>query len=378
MSTGDLWARRREPWDRSGRSRGVQLPRTLVAAGALALAAATASCANDGGAAGVEFAEAPVEVDDYDYVNGVVEWEDGFVAVTSSGVVFRSPDGDQWETLDATGLGGRESEGEIAVAGLAAGDGFLLAAGGRGVPVGEDEVETSPVVWRSEDGEAWEELETSGLTVEYTDALVAHDGAFLLFGGEEVPEPPGLKSDEEEEETGEPGTVPVTTVWRSSDGEQWEAVGDPVTPPGENSSEGLGAVAVIGDRLLASLGAECYDCYDDFSNALFRSDDRGSTWRELDDTGLDDLDLANTDVIPRVVGFEDGFVAVGTSQDGDDTVATLWRSTDGEKWTDKMQLGGPREYEYAADIDAMVATETGVVVLELRGDELAVWRVELD
>jgi hypothetical protein len=59
-------------------------------------------------------------------------------------------------------------------------------------------------------------------------------------------------------------------------------------------------------------------------------------------------------------------------------VATLWRSTDGETWNDKTQLGGPREYEYAADIDAIAATETGVIVLELRGNSLAVWRVQLD
>ncbi len=254
---------------------------------------------------------------------------------------------------------------------------------GRGGPSGEDEVRTTPVVWRSEDGDKWQQLETNGLTARYLDAIVTSGGAFLAFGAEEVPAPPGLESEEdlEEEEgaeTGEPEMVYVTSVWRSEDGEQWTAVGgDPVTPAGENSSEGLGAVAVNGDRVVVSLGAECYGCYDDFSNALYRSEDDGRSWQELDDTGLDDLDLANTDVIPRVVSFDSGFVAVGTSEDGDDTVATLWRSADGETWTGKTQLGGPREYEYAADIDAMAATETGVIILELRGDELAVWRVEL-
>ncbi|MGQ0803254.1 MAG: hypothetical protein ACT4PI_05265 [Actinomycetota bacterium] len=369
----------------------MQLRRALLAIGSLALAATPVACSDDGGPAGVEFTEAPVDVE-ADYINGVVAWKDGFVAVTGSGVVLRSPDGERWDTVDTTGLDDdadpdADADAEPIIrtdlSGITAGDGFLLAAGARSVGTGEDDARFVPMVWRSADGETWQQLETSGLTARYLDAIVASDGAFFAFGTEEVPAPPGLESEEDiEEEEGEgagaPMTVDVTSVFRSEDGEEWEAVGDPVTPAGENSSEGLGAVAANGGRLLVSLGAECYDCYDDFSNALYRSEDDGRSWQELDDTGLDDLDLANTDAIPRVVGFDSGFVAVGTSEDGDDTVATLWRSADGEKWTDKTHLGGPRDYEYAADIDAMAATKTGVIILELRGDELAVWQVELD
>jgi len=171
--------------------------------------------------------------------------------------------------------------------------------------------------------------------------------------------------------------IPVSSTWRSVDGEQWERVGENLIPPGENAYEDVAGVAVLGDELLASIGYECSGCYDDYAFALSKSEDAGDSWRELDESGLDDIRLPNTDVIPRVVGNDAGFVAVGTSEDGDDTVATLWRSADGETWTGKTQLGGPREYEYAADIDAMAATETGVIILELRGDELAVWRVEL-
>ena len=347
--------------------------------GSVGLLAAPAACSGNGGAGGVEFTEVRVEVDEYDSVNGVVAWEDGFVAVTSGGVVVRSADGERWAQVETTGLAGKDdSAASTSFAGIAAGDGFLLIAGTRSVSNGEDNAVFAPLVWRSDDGEQWEQLDRRGLAARSLDFVVARDDGFLLFGTEEIPTPADYVPTDEEEEDGElPATIDVTSTWSSDDGEQWEQVGDHVLPPGENSLEGVAAAAVIGDQWLASLGVECSGCYDDYAFALSKSEDGGATWAELDESGLDDIRLANTDVIPRVVGFEDGFVAVGTSQDGDDTVATLWRSADGEKWADKMQLGGPREYEYAADIDAMAATETGVIVLELRGDELAVWRVDL-
>lgn len=375
------------------RSRGVQLRRALVALGALALAVAPAACSGGGGGtAGVEFTEVSVDVDEYDYVNGVVAWKDGFVAVTGEGVVLRSPDGEQWGTVDATGLDDDpDPDAEPIIrtdlAGITAGDDFLLAAGTRAVGTGDDDARFVPMIWRSEDGLAWEQLETSGLTARYLDAIAASDGTFLAFGTEDIPRPPGVEPEEEldeeeedgtgEEDAGEPDTIPVSSTWRSEDGAQWERVGDNLIPPGENAYEDMAAVGAVGEQLLASIGSECSGCSDDYAFALSRSEDAGETWRALEETGLDDIRLANTDVIPRVVGFDDGFVAVGTSPDGDDTVATLWRSTDGADWTAKKRLGGPREYEYAESIDAIAATETGVVVLEIRGEKLAVWRVNL-
>jgi len=189
----------------------VQLRRALVASGGLALAAAPAACSGDDGTGGLEFSEAPVDVGEYDYVNGVVAWEDGFVAVTANGVVFRSPDGKAWDTLDATGLGNDpdgndESAGETAVAGLAAGDGFLLVAGTRGGQSGDDKALFIPLVWRSEDGETWQQLETSGLTARYLDTIVTLDGGFLAFGTEDIPRPPGLPEEDLEDEEEEEGT----------------------------------------------------------------------------------------------------------------------------------------------------------------------------
>lgn len=364
----------------------MQLPRALVAIGALTLAAAPAACSGDGGTgtAGVEFTEVSVDVDDY--VNGVVAWKDGFVAVTGEGVVLRSPDGEEWDTVDATGLDDDpDPDAEPIIrtdlAGITAGDGFLLAAGTRAVGTSEDEARFVPMAWRSEDGETWQQLETSGLTARYVDAIVTSDGAFLAFGTEDIPRPPGLVTDEdleeEEADAGESDTIAVSSTWRSEDGEQWELVGENIIPPGENAYEDIAAVAVLDRELLASLGVECSGCHDDYAYVLSKSEDGGETWGELEPSGLDDIELANTDVIPRVVGFDSGFVAVGTSEDGDDTVATLWRSADGKKWTDETSLGGPRDYGYAESIDAIAATETGVIVLELRGDELAVWRVDL-
>ena len=53
----------------------MQLRRALVASGGLALAAAPAACSGDDGTGGLEFSEAPVDVGEYDYVNGVVAWD---------------------------------------------------------------------------------------------------------------------------------------------------------------------------------------------------------------------------------------------------------------------------------------------------------------
>jgi hypothetical protein len=344
--------------------------------------AAPMACSGGGGTPGVELTEARVDIDEDDHVNGVVAWEDGFVAVTSRGVVFRSRDGERWATVETTGLDAGDDETVVRtdLAGVTAGDGYLLAAGTRSVRNGdgEDDAVFVPLVWRSDDGEHWQQVETEGLTARSLDTVVAHDGAFLAFGTEEIPRPPDLEPTDEQEESGElPATIPVSSTWRSEDGAAWEQVGANLTPPGENAYEDIAAVATQGDDRLASLGVECSGCYDDYAFVLSKSDDAGDTWRELEEHGLDDIRLANTDVIPRVVSFDGEFVAVGTSG-ADDTTATLWRSTDGVRWTDKTRLGGPEIPEYAESIDAIAATDTGVIVLELMGDRLVVWHVELE
>jgi photosystem II stability/assembly factor-like uncharacterized protein len=179
-----------------------------------------------------------------------------------------------------------------------------------------------------------------------------------------------------ESEEGPSPTIDVTAMWRSDDGEEWERFGDDVLPPGENAYEGVSAAAAVGDRYLASLGAECSGCDDDFASILSRSDDAGDSWTELDPRGLEDIELPNSDVVPRLAVFDGRFVAVGTSG-AEETEATVWQSDDGRTWKDKKRLGGPKLEEYAEDIDAAVGTRTGVVALEIDGDRLVVWQLDL-
>ena len=361
----------------------MQRRRVLLAVGGLALAATPVACSDSGGTPGIRIAEVPVQVDRYDTVAAAVGWQRGFLAVTAHGLVYRS-DGERWIRLNPTGLvdglgtgpDSDESSTETRVDGLAAGDGLLLAVGTRRTEITEDDIRFSPLIWRSTDGENWETVAPAGLTAVSFDFVVADGDGFVAFGTEEVPPPPGYEpADEAEGEL--PATIGVTSAWRSADGTTWEKFGANVLPPGENSVESVASVAIAGDQLLASLGTECTGCYDDYNLVLARSDDGGGTWQELDQRGLDDVEQANTDVIPRLATFDEGFVAVATSGDGDDTEVTLWRSSDGENWTDKTRLGGPGDYEYGESIDAVAATDTGVIALELRGNRLFVWEVDL-
>ena len=351
----------------------------MIAIAAFPLLVAVPACAShDGAAAGVTVTDVAIDADEHESVAGVTAWREGAVAITRDGSVLRSSDGRRWDALETAGLvGGEVARESTRFSGIAAGDGFVLAAGTRAVETDEDQASFTPVLWRSDDGEQWERIEPRGLTARFLDAVVASEDGFVVFGNEDVPPPPAYVPTDEEAEDGElPATIPVTSTWRSSDGEAWERFGENVLPPGENSLEGVAAAAIVGDEVLASLGAECNGCYDDFAFILSKSDDGGKSWNELDPAGLDDLDLANSDVIPVIASTDSGFVAVGTSG-AEDTEATLWRSDDGHDWAGKRRLGGPKIEAYADGIDAVAATDSGVIALKIWGDRLIVWQVEL-
>jgi hypothetical protein len=353
--------------------------RATIVAGGLALGGLLLpGCSDSGSAARITVTETNVEVHESDTVAGATAFEDGFLAITGDGVVFRSDDGRRWSQIRTRGVPGGSG---TFFSGIAAGDGFLLAVGMREERASEEGVLRTPLVWRSEDGERWDQLEPSGLTSTFLDFLVAADDGFVVFGSEKVPPPQDyVPTDEEAEELdggGElPATIDVTSTWRSSDGEAWEKFGENVILPGENSLEGVAAAAIDGGEVLASLGVECNGCYDDYAFVLSKSEDSGGSWKELDPEGLDDLDLANSDVIPVIASTETGFVAVGTSGT-EDTEATLWRSDDGHDWTGKRRLGGPKIEAYADGIDAVTATDSGVIALKVRDGRLIVWQVTL-
>jgi hypothetical protein len=303
-------------------------------------------------------------------VAGVVEWQGDLLAMSSAGAVVRSPDGRRWDNVAATGFAPRRGDdcAGDAVRGIAAGKQFLVAVGEQFVPPdpGEDYCERRLRLWRSREGTDWQVVNPAGLgESDRVDTVVTDAGRILAFGF-----PPVARSEGDQEQGS------GVTVWRSDDGQAWEAVPTRgLSKPGEYKYQSAGSVATKGGRMLAAFGTECLDCNDDDVVALWRSE-QANVWQELKFSGLDALDQANSDIIPVVAQVSQGFVAfasVGPDHDYDERTPALWFSPDGEHW-EAAELDGPPP-TYGA-MDATAATSRGVVALDNTPRGLVVWRVE--
>ena len=313
------------------------------------------------------------------HVAGVVEWQGALVALSSGGEVVRSGDGRAWEAIPASGFASRDrarregGEGEACagdtVRGVAARNGLLVAVGARSVPPepGDDYCDARLELWRSNDATTWEPVVPSGLAeTDSIDTVVADTTGFLAFGYSRASD----AGDEGDEEHGR-----GLAVWRSHDGMAWEAVPtEDLSKPAEYKYQFVNSIAMHDDRMLAAIGTECVDCYDDDVVALWRSNG-ASAWEELRFSGLDALDQANSDIVPVVAATNLGYVAFASvgKDHGDNRTPAVWSSIDGERW-EETELVGPSPSD--GSMDAAASTRHGAVALDstLRG--LVVWRVE--
>ena len=369
----------------------MQLRRVALAVAIGVTVAALPACSDGGAASGGLTAEL-VDVDGgVESIAGVVEWEDGLLAVDRSGTVLRAENGRDWKVSVSTLP---RADG---VTGLARSGDALVAVGLRDVGRSEDDYAFEPLVWRSGDGRVWDEVAPAGLSAPgvsvRTHTLTTDADGFVLFGSHF---PPRFTDDEtddeareeveaEEEDVEEPPPDPDTeglVVWRSTDGRSWQRVAeDGLSDPAGYSLQAVHAVAVRGDTWLAALGTECAGCYDDFAFGLWRSDDGGATWAELDDVeGLDDIDLPNSDALPVVVATDDGFLAFGRAEvfERDENEAMLfraWRSEDGERWE---EIGSAEaratETDFSDSIDVATVTDDAVIALYAAANGLVVLR----
>jgi hypothetical protein len=312
-------------------------------------------------------------------VAGVAEWRGELVAVTAAGVVVRSADAQSWERIPARGFtppppdereGEREGEEECtgdAVRGLAARNDLLVAVGERAFPPepGDDYCDARLKLWRSTDATTWTMVEPSGLAeTDRVDAVVSHPAGFLAFGFPRVAD----RDEDEPEGTG-------LTVWRSNDGVTWEVLPTAgLSKPGEYKYQFVNSVAVRGDGMLAAIGTECVDCFDDHNRALWRSDSP-SSWQELRFSGLDQLDHANSDIVPTVAATSEGYLAFASvgEDHSDDRAPAMWTSSDGQRW-EVTELDGPSPS--GGSIDAAITTSRGAVALDNTRVGLVVWRVD--
>jgi hypothetical protein len=328
-----------------------------------------------GGGGATEVVETGIALDYH--MAGVAEFQGGIVGLSSGGEVVRSRDGRAWERVSASGFTPRTStrreDGEACagdtVRGVAARNGLLVAVGARSVPPepGDDYCDARLELWRSSDATTWEPVQPSGLSeTDSVDTVVADASGFLAFGYSRTPR----AEDEGDEEQGR-----GLNLWRSADGASWETVPtEGLSKPAEYKYQFVNSVAVHNDRMLAAIGTECVDCYDDDVVALWRSDG-ASAWQELRFSGLGALDQANSDIVPAVAATDQGYVAFASvgKDHGDDRTPAVWSSSDGERW-EQAALVGPSPSD--GSMDAAASTQHGVVALDSTRRGLVVWRVE--
>jgi hypothetical protein len=155
----------------------------------------------------------------------------------------------------------------------------------------------------------------------------------------------------------------------------WEVLRtEGLSKPGEYKYQSVNSVAVRGDGMLAAIGTECLDCFDDHVVALRRSD-VVSAWQELAFSGLDAVDQANSDIVPAVAATSEGYLAFASvgEQHSEGRTPALWSSADGQRW-EASELEGPSPS--GGSMDAAISTSRAAVALDNTRAGLVVWRVE--
>jgi hypothetical protein len=289
-------------------------------------------------------------------------WDDGAVFLGPAGGLVRFGPESGAELTPTEGIDtGEEGVTERVVDVLASDDGTLLAIGHQEELVADVIPTITTRVWRSEDGDTWEALDTEGFesgtdTVRVTAAIADPEGGWVAGG--EIDD----------------GNQVRLTLWHSDDGERWEEVdveGLDHTDT-EEDGESLESFAVVDDTMVVVREVTGID---DSRLSLLRG--TVGELDELEPTGLEALDLPNQDVIPAVTAIDGEFVIFASVpiDGGDDfgeRIPTLFTSDDGEAWT-ATQLDGPTLLD-PFSLQALVATSTGALGLTEGEEVLDVWR----
>lgn len=289
-------------------------------------------------------------------------WDGGAVFLGPAGGLVRFGPESGAELTPTEGIDtGEEGTTERVVDVLASDDETLLAIGHQEELVADVIPTTSTLVWRSDDGATWESVDVEGFasgsdTVTVTAVIADPEGGWVAGG--EIDD----------------GSQTTLTLWHSDNGERWEVVaveGLDHTDT-EEDGESIESLAVVDDMMLVVREATGLD---DSRLSLLRG--TLGQFEELEPTGLDALDLPNSDVIPAVTAVDDQFVLFASVpiEGGDDfgeRIPTLFTSPDGETWA-ASELDGPMLLD-PFSLQALTATDNGAIGLTEGDEVLDVWR----
>ena len=183
------------------------------------------------------------------------------------GAVWTSQDGRAWRAVTAEGVGGR---GNQSMDGVTTANGVLVAVGAD-----ESGNDTNAAVWTSEDGLRWKRMGLQGLSKRGTQAMAGvalGEGRLVAVGWD-------TSTETQPSVPGEGAAPSDTAVWTSDDAETWTKVGG--AELGRPRRQSMEAVCHSGTRgLWVAVGAD--DALDDDA-AVWTSTDGSTWRRHEDE-----------------------------------------------------------------------------------------------
>ena len=292
----------------------------------------------------------------------LTEWDGSAVLIGPAGGLVRLGPDEGVEVTPTEGIDVGEGSDRVRAVDLLDSDGeTLLAIGHEEDLVADVAPAVRPFAWRSTDGDTWEAVELSGLTygsdeVTVTALLGLSEGRFLAGGHVDD------------------GDQTLLKLWRTDDaGGSWEEIdADGLDHPDtDEEDERIVGLARGLDMVLATREETGLD---DSRLTLLRLQD-SDAWEELEPTGLDALDLPNSDVIPTVATVAGQFVMFASTPIDDEfgeRTPTLFTSDDGESWT-ATELVGPTLPD-PFFVQAITRTDRGAIAVAEGADGLNIWR----
>jgi hypothetical protein len=220
-------------------------------------------------------------------------------------VAWRSTDGDEWAQLDVTGL--ESGSDEVTVTAVVADpDGGWLAGGEV-----DDGNQTTLTLWSSEDGEAWDVVDSPGLDHTDTEEEGEELVSLAILGDTTLVVRKATGLDDER-----------LSILRSTDGGDF----DELEPGGLDAldlpnSDILPTVASVGDQFVMFASTPVDEEFGERTPTLFVSGD-GEDWAAVP---LDGPTLPDPFFVQAITGTEAGAVAVAEGEDA----LNVWRFTNG-------------------------------------------------